>query len=194
MMDPILIVEGKSDIKFLQDFVRYRFKTELSRDRFIEARGNSLKIAKTSLILAKNSSVNKQLVIFDADKSVENTRTRITSEAKELGLEIQGQFYFPNNADPGNLETLLKSAINPNCQGVLDCIDQYGHCLEEKAVPGLRPFDEKSKVYIYVDSFEAGGSGKEDGRDYTEPRLWDLNSESLQPLYDFLSPYFPSKA
>lgn len=192
-MDTIFIVEGKSDIKFLQDFVRYRFKTELFRDRFIEARGNSLKIAET-LILAKNSGVNKQLVIFDSDKSVENTRTRITSEAKELGLEIQGQFYFPNNADPGNLETLLRSAINPDCQGVLDCIDQYGHCLEEKAVPGLRPFDEKSKVYIYVDSFEAGGSGKEDGRDYTEPRLWNLNSESLQPLHDFLSPYFPPEA
>lgn len=192
-MDPILIVEGKADEKFLQDFVKVRFRIELRESSFIVTGGNSLRKDRSS-ILANNTRGIKQLVIFDSDKSVENTRTQITSEAKELGLEIQGQFYFPNNADPGNLETLLRTAINPDCQGVLDCIDQYGHCLRVKPVPGLRPFDEKSKVYIYVDSFEAGGSGKEDGRDYTEPRLWNLNSESLQPLHDFLSPYFPPEA
>ena len=170
-MEPIFIVEGKADEKFLQDFIKVKFGIELREGSFIVTGGNSLRKDRLS-ILANNTRGIKQLVIFDSDKSVENTRTRITSEAKELGLEIQGQFYFPNNADPGNLETLLISAINPDCQGVLDCIDQYGRCLEEKPVPGLRTFDEKSKVYIYVDSFEAGGSGKEDGRDYTEPRLW----------------------
>ena len=192
-MEPIFIVEGKADEKFLQDFVKVRFGIELREGSFIVAGTKSIKSIKP--ILTENMSIGKsQLIIFDADQSKKESYEQINQELEKLGLEIQGQFYFPNNADPGNLETLLRSAINPDCQGVLDCIDQYGHCLREKPVPGLRAFDEKSKVYIYVDSFEAGGSGKEDGRDYTEPRLWNLNSENLQPLYDFLSPYFPSEA
>lgn len=186
-----IIVEGGSDRKFITDFIHCFFNKELGSDDFIIASGNLLsKPARANTIQRNSIEGGINITILDADGSLEATKARVESEIQEFELKIDNQFYFPNNGLPGNLETLLRRIVNKDRAGVLDCIDQYGHCLEKHRIPELRPFDEKAKVFVYVDSFTVGGKGKPDQVDYREKLLWNLDSEYLQPLYSFLRPYF----
>lgn len=195
-----IIVEGSSDMKFIQDFISARFGKELDNSFFIIAQGNSLVQAARANSIQKNTiNGGINILILDADENVENARSRISQEIDDYNLEIASQFFFPNNSQPdnnqpGNLETLLRSIINDQRAGIFTCIDGYGECLDGFRVPELRPFDEKAKMYVYVDSFIVGGEGKPTQRNYKEELLWNLNSENLQPLYEFLAPHFNNES
>ncbi|PIQ47333.1 MAG: hypothetical protein COW03_15705 [Cytophagales bacterium CG12_big_fil_rev_8_21_14_0_65_40_12] len=184
-----IIVEGESDRKFLKDYIKHSFEKELSNDDFIIASGNLL--SKPANSIQRNTiegGIN--ITVLDADTDIEGTRNRVSREIQEFDLMIDNQFYIPNDDQPGNLETLLRRIINEERGGILDCIDQYGRCIETHRIAELRKFDEKAKVFVYVDSFAVGGQGKPDQVDYRELLLWNLDSEYLRPLYDFLQPYF----
>lgn len=185
-----LVVEGPSDVKFLQDFIKVRFKgVNLEKENFIEAGTNNLNPVK-GIIEAANERGEFVLLIFDADADREVIKERIDAQVSSFDLSIENQFFFPNNQDPGNLETLLRGVVATDREGVFSCIDTYGECISEYHIPELREFSNKAKMYVYVDSFSVGGAGKPGKTDFTEELLWDLNSEHLNPLYEFLRPYF----
>ncbi|WP_422008619.1 DUF3226 domain-containing protein [Roseivirga pacifica] len=185
-----LVVEGASDVKFLQDFIKVRFEgVDLKKGDFIEAHSNNLKRIKGRIETA-NKRGECVLLVFDADQSNDLTKARLIDESGSLNIVLDDVFLFPDNSAEGNLENLLLNIVNPEMTGVLDCIDSYEMCVRELVSDDYKAIDNKGRVFIYADSFLFGGGAKPGSTDFTESRLWDLNSEHLNPLYEFLRPYF----
>jgi len=186
-----VIVEGEADKKFLIDFIKHCFEHTLTDEDFIMAEGNLLeKPARANSIQKNTIQGGINIIILDANGDIEETRQRVANEIVTHQLQIDNQFYFPNNTDTGNLETLLRNIVNSERENIFNCIDNYADCLEMQRIPQLRAFDEKARIFVFIDSFTVGGPGKESERSYREALLWNLDSEYLEPLRGFLSPYF----
>jgi hypothetical protein len=192
MANVTLIVEGIADYKFLRDLISFRFNTELFREDFIVVDGKSESLHKVKEDILKSSVKGKRnILIFDSDDGGQISTLEKINLNKD-NFAIEGIFLFPDNnpQSNGNLETLLRHAISSNGLGLLPCIDGYSTCVSNLEIENLRHIDEKAKIFIYVDSFQDGGSSKEKDRDYLKTNLWNLNSVHLTPLVDFLATYF----
>lgn len=191
MKDVIIVTEGKSDIKFLQDYVEEHFSLLLPLESFIDNSSNSLTQATSvNNIRLSIDSGKEVLLIFDADNpDYDGTLKYLKEQKKKFSLEFK-TFLFPNNKDKGNLEMLLRSIVSESKKPVFACIEQYSSCLSKTNIEHLRNFDIKAQMYVFVDSFDIGGKGKEEKRNYREKELWNLHHNYLLPLRDFLTPYF----
>lgn len=185
-----LIVEGDSDRNFLIDFIRYKFDQELRPRDFILANGNQLK--KPENEIRKNSiQGGRNLLVFDANGDFARTNERVRQEISDLSLEVDNVFLLPNNLGEGNLEDLIIQVSNAENKVVFNCIEGYANCLKESGLEGLEPVDEKTKVYIYQNAFRLGRDGDHGkSKKYLETSMWNLDSEYLTPLHEFLTPYF----
>jgi len=182
-----LIVEGKEDIRFLEDFIFYHFNYNVNRAHFIEVGGKSESLHKVKVDIQK-SSVNKlNIVVFDADDlGYDSTLNNINTKSKELAFKFDSIFLFPNNQENGNLETLLKKSVAAGNEQLFDCIDDYVKCRNKIGIKNQNHIDEKEKIYIYHGSFKNSGRAKGSEREYLNKDIWDLDSPHLQPLKDFL--------
>ncbi|ELR70295.1 hypothetical protein C900_03980 [Fulvivirga imtechensis AK7] len=186
MAELSFIVEGKSDKHFLKHFVQYHFGATIEDEDFIVVEGNIEKIHLVEQSIKSSSQAGKtNLLFFDADTDCYGTIDRIEEKRNEMSFEFD-VFLFPNNHDSGNLETLLRGCINKDNDQLFECIDSYASCIDRLQLDNLQRFDEKAKFFVYVESFSVGGSGKGDKREYFEKQLWNLNSEGLKPLKEFL--------
>jgi len=182
-----LIVEGKEDIRFLEDFISYHFSHNVNRANFIEVSGKSESLHKAKVDIQK-SSVNKlNILIFDADDlDYDSSVTNITNKSKELTLKFDSIFLFPNNQEKGNLESLLRKSVAKGNESLFDCIEDYVKCRDKVGIKNQNHIDEKEKLYIYHGSFKDSGRAKGSERKYLDKEIWDLDSLHLQPLKDFL--------
>jgi hypothetical protein len=191
-----IIVEGPTDKKFISDYILYAFGVSLSENDFIVAKGNLLREPAKANTIQKNTIAGGiNILIFDADSDIDKTKKRVDSEISEYNLEIQSQFFFPNDKQTGNLETLLKEIINPDRAGIIECIENYGECIKAHGIPELKKHDDKRLFYLYdlyFDTFLVKDDlgKKKQPKDYHEPLLWNLDAEYLQPLYNFLKIHF----
>jgi hypothetical protein len=202
MERPVLIfVEGLADIKFIQDYVNHILKIELSKNEIVETEGwtNILsKKEKGELYLNKmkinsdNNGVN--LIIFDADSNFENRRKEILEWGQKNSVDFQ-LFLFPNNSLTGALEDLLEQIINPNNEPIFDCWDNFEDCIQSKSIEGrTEPLTipaKKTKIYGYLETLLGTTRSEKDkikerNRDYKELSHWNLDSEFVNPLKDFL--------
>lgn len=72
----------------------------------------------------------------------------------------------------------------------MNCFDNYIGCIElldDTNIPV-----NKSKIYAYLESIKGYNKKeiKEDKRDYTNNKIWDIDSDYLIPLKTFLDKYF----
>lgn len=187
-----LIVEGDADVKFLKDLIHHHFDVDLNNNTdFITSMGDHTSLHRISkTIKSSTTEGNLNLLLFDCDNYTKEEKLELLNNEKQnLGIDIES-FLFPDNKSKGNLETLLKNIINKDNKKLFNCIDDYSDCVTNLNIDQIRNFDEKSKIFVYVDSFIVGGRGKEKQRDYKEKTLWDLESDSLKPLLTFLRPYY----
>lgn len=186
-MNSKIFVEGKADQKFLQDFIKHRFNRnliEVDHINIVKGKDNLRSFQVNFSQSSAQGFVN--LVIFDANGSFQNRKDELELKKQELGIQFE-YFLFPNNHDPGTLETLLRQiARHPR---LFDCIDKYGECLSDMKHNNLRSLDKKTKIFIYDNSFLSSKSSKEGERDYLNA-AWDMDSSYLDNLHKFLSPYF----
>ena len=133
------------------------------------------------------------LVIFDADQNLEVRRRELLSYKEDYGLEFE-LFLFPNNQDPGELEDLLESIINPNNHSIFECWEHYEQELVTLNIPGRTPPPlttpaKKTKIYGYLEALLFKNQKeqiKEKKRDYENALHWNLDAEYLEPLKVFL--------
>lgn len=140
------------------------------------------------------------IVIFDADEELNGggfgkRKTLLENLKKELGIEFE-LFLWPNNKDNGDFELLLSQVINCKHQCLLDCYDEFENSVrqhdpnEEKYItPG-----RKGKMYTY-ETLHKGllkyAKAIKDGYwQFDNPEYWNLDSEHIKPLVDFLSLFF----
>jgi hypothetical protein len=181
-----IFVEGESDKKFLSDFVSYRFGSEL-QEGVIEPMGGKegLNIKKERLL--RNSDLGlKNLVIIDANGSFDKSKDFIERQRTNLRVDFE-YFLIPNNKDIGDLETLLENIATPGNRFVLECFEDYLTCLK-KSNQALNYPGRKTKIYAYLDLLNQ--ETKPHLVNYRNQSLWNLDSEHLDPLYNFLRPYF----
>ena len=72
----------------------------------------------------------------------------------------------------------------------MNCFDNYIGCIElldDTNIPV-----NKSKIYAYLESIKGYNKKeiKEDKRDYTNNKIWDIDRDYLIPLKTFLDKYF----
>lgn len=181
-----IFVEGDSDQKFIQDFVKHRFNCDLRIGKEIQdVNGkNSLHLFQTNFIQSTAQGLTN-LVLFDANGSFAQSVQQLKVEKQRLNIEFD-LFLFPNNKGEGDLETLLENIINQANKNIFECFDGFTKCLE-KLDKGLKIPDRKTKIYSYTSLLNKEANPTK--RDYLDQELWNLHSEFLDPLYQFLSPY-----
>jgi hypothetical protein len=186
-----IIVEGSEDIRFLQDFIRFHFNSNLNKDSFIEIEGKSEKLhLSRTKIQSSSSKGNKNILFFDADdKDFASTIRKVKSKESELQLNFDHIFLFPDNTSKGNLETLLLSCIPERNKGLFDCIKDYSSCKEALKLELSRKIDEKEKLYIYHGSFDESGKSTATQRSYLIDHIWNLKAKETNKLKDFLAPF-----
>lgn len=106
-------------------------------------------------------------------------------------------FLLPNNTDPGALENLLENIIVPNNQPLTDCWSSYEGELGKVGIPTKEPPTltipaKKTKIYAYLETLLGKSKSqkeliKEQERKYENSAHWNLYSEYLVPLKEFIS-------
>ncbi|MCY4210330.1 MAG: hypothetical protein OXD47_01630 [Gammaproteobacteria bacterium] len=172
---PLIIVEGKEDLYFLQSYLRYLSPDFPSVEWLeINGKGNLVK----SNIQRKLLQGGMPVIIFDADSDYKNTLRQIQDTLVDLSFEV---FLFPDNRSAGILENLLEQIIHPEHEDIFICFENYKKCLGEKQQEYEMP-NIKGKIYSYK---EALGVIKEHEKHF-HPEYWDFNSVALKPLKGFL--------
>lgn len=181
--------EGKSDVKFLKDFVTH---LNLSCDELSFRNLGGISGMKNTIQFEESTfEGNKNLVILDADSEFKN-RIEVLDKLKANSKIEFELFLFPNHKDEGALEDLLFKLVNQKHISVLDCFDSFEKCLLSSKNKYFIP-EKKDKVFAYLDAIE-GKKGREkfgpDKRNYRDANLWDLQSEYLENLKVFLEKAF----
>ena len=192
MIQISLIVEGEEDLRFLQDFIDFHFAKEINKNSFITIGGKSEAIHLSSTKIETSTSAGKSnIIVFDADYTdYPSTLSNIEKEAERLSLKIDSIFLFPNNMIKGNLESLLINSVVKENERLFDCIDDYAACKVALNLKRPSQIGEKEKLLIYHGSFNDSGEAKGSKRSYLDKDIWDLSSPALNPLKEFLHPFF----
>lgn len=197
-----IIVEGIADQCFLIYYLKHLYACDISSEDVIKCGGwttlNSLKLEGEEIrqALRKNSdNGGVNLIIFDADTDIEQRRNEIKTwgSVHDLNFEL---FLLPDNETQGALEELLEQIINPVNQPIFDCWQMYEENLLKQEIPGRTPPPltipaKKTKIYGYLEVLLGNSSKekeriKENKRDYSKTEHWNLNSEVLRNLKEFL--------
>lgn len=152
------------------------------------------------LMRANTDAEGKNLVIFDADTAENNggydiRRAELLKRKKELGLEFE-LFLWPNNQSDGDVEVLMESIARKELYPeFFDCFGKYERCVSQRKNEDGSCFyttpNRKGKLHTYFHSLPISKAQKDKfGRGqwrWDDPKIWNLDSESLNPIKDFLS-------
>lgn len=189
-----IFVEGKADMKFISDFVKNRFEYNLKEGIEVLEVGGKDRLYKFKIQFTERIDQGlTNLVIYDADQSFIETRNALEAVNNTSGIQFEN-FLFPNNEENGDLEVLLEKIVNDPGKPVIECIDNFFKCLDSIKSPEIKyQRDRKSRIYAYASILTSNDAAKESNRDYLNINMWNLKSDSLKPLYDFLKPYFTNE-
>ncbi|WP_421893545.1 DUF3226 domain-containing protein [Marinoscillum sp.] len=180
MADVNIYIEGRSDKEFLEAIFEKHFSGQ-RRPNFIDLEGNYSRLPQKSNRLKEGKP---NLIVLDSDVNNEQLVTSIlkplADEEKAAGRVLLYQCFFIER----NLEDLVRKICPAEEEGLWTCIDQYATCNSSLRRADLRPVDNKSKVYIYVNAHHVPNDLKL--KTFQNQDIWDLDHNALTPLLDFL--------
>lgn len=201
-MKAAVFVEGISDKLLVEQYC-----DKLKREGFINADcelevnniGGWTKIdspeGEQYINMMKRNVEGKNLLIFDADQDPESRKNEIEKWKNKYSIDFE-LFLFPNNKAAGAVETLLEMIINPENQCVINCWHDYEEQLKLQTIPWKNPStptspSEKSKIYGYLEALVGTTKAekekiKDKNRNFTIQNYWNLDSEGIAPLKNFL--------
>lgn len=200
-MNVNIFLEGVTDENFINVLIPSLNIQNLAKPGFIIVDGYT-NLPNIKNKFQENSDLEGiNLVIFDAD-SPENKggyqkRYNYLMRLKtELNIEFE-LFLFPNNSHDGDLETILENCTNVKHKRLFDCFEAYNRCISNFKNPdGSNEYsvpNRKSKIYAYLESQNLSGKRAKRLKDqdymFELPEFWNLNSEYLDPLKQFLRQY-----
>ena len=184
----LILVEGIADKKFLEDYIKHNYNNFNENIKIEINNGNSFNEKKIINIKKYIDDNHKLIVIFDADNDIQNSIDNIKNNLTNHNLNDEDIFLFPNNKDNGNLENILINiAVRKE---IMNCFDNYIKCIE--SLENTNTPINKSKVYAYLESIKGYDKKKikEENRDYNNNKIWNIDSDYLIPLKNFLDKYF----
>lgn len=180
----LILGEGRADQVFLRALLNALGRTDL--DIEVDTIGGDYTKLKTNAvknqILRAADSGKGVALVLDANSSIEETRGRYHKAVEEEALPIDRVFFLPNDADSGDLESLLERLAVDRHRRVLDCFERYEECLRA-ADAGYHTPNRKAKIYAYCEAI--GGEPKEGERRYLDRSQWNLDAVGLEPLKEF---------
>ena len=177
----VVFVEGESDATFLKQLFCY---IDFPETRLKPLGGGISKLERAKPVIVRNcEETGRNAIIFDADSDASEKRRALLNEISRLSLPIRHFFFFPNDCDPGCLETLLERIDVPQHNRIYDCFNSYESCLGSAQANYVLP-NPKARVYAYCEAL--GIETNANNRNYKDQRYWDLDSPALQPLINFL--------
>ncbi len=180
-----IFVEGIADKKFLEDYLIH-----LGIDNcLVSAVGGKDEIKLSKVDFEKNYKLGiKNVIIFDADQI---SKTKLDFQSYEFINEFEIDFFFfPNNSENGDLETILENIINTDNSEIFECWSAYEICLDSKVKNYTTPA-RKTKIYAYLEALLGESKSqkkkiKEENRNYLTKNLWNLDSTYLDQLKNFI--------
>ena len=193
MNKPKFFVEGKSDSRFLIDYVFHLRNIKMTETNFIKIEGCSFELLaeQKSFFDLNTDDKNKgtNILIFDANGDYKKKKAEILSWKEKLNIEFE-LFLFPNDSGNGNLETLLENISLPEHKIIFDCFDKYQDCIGIKSNYTLP--NQKARIYAYAEAVLSKFQSEEirdDRRNYLNTNLWKLDADYLNPLKKFIQQY-----
>lgn len=192
-----LYVEGIADMVFFKQYLQHCFGIVVPEEQIVNLEGwtNIKGIAALRRMRSTTDNGGVNLVILDADADYEARRKDVLDWGQQNGVDFE-LFLLPNDHDAGTLEDLLEHIINPNNRPIFDCWEHYEQELVQLDIPGRTPPPlttpaKKTKIYGYLETLLFNSSEqkkliKEANRNYENPQHWNLDSEYLEPLKQFL--------
>lgn len=199
-----IFCEGKSDQRFLRDFLKAHYQIDISdkdlkNNKFIENLGswNKLKIQKEKI--TESFSEYTSLIFLDADDEkvtdkagFNQTITFVNDLMLEWKWDKYDVFVLPNHQDNGTVEDLLENIINIKNKKIFDCWNEFEDCLSKDnslTIPA-----KKSKIYSYLECLHGVTNQEKDkckdaNRDFLNENLWDiknLENPYISKLKEFL--------
>jgi hypothetical protein len=199
-----IFVEGRDDL-FIKTYLKHLITKGLITEKEFDVIrvGGFTKLANTKNQFTENTDAGGiNLLIFDAD-TVEkeggySTRIEYLQNQKSSLNITSHDFLFPNDNEDGDFETLLGMIINEKHRGLWECFTSYENCVsqykdESDSYIYKLPI-RKSRIYAYVDAFPKSNKKKEKFKKgelfFSDSEYWNLDSEYLKPLKEFLTQYF----
>ena len=173
-----LFVEGDYD----EAFVRWLLGSlDVADVQVQRIDGGVTKLHSVANEIRKSHDAGRHVaLLLDADTDPGSTREQLAEEVARLDLPIERSFLLPDDAAPGNLETLLEQMAPPVHRAIYDCFDEHQECLGRA---GYRLPDRKARVYAYC---HALGLKTGPNKDYSDAAHWDAGVRDLEPLRRFL--------
>lgn len=194
--------ETTDEKDFVEKFILHHFpKYKLSEDYEVIGTGGKDKLHEFQTKFQENTfNDGINIVIYDADSSINkggfSKRKKYYSNQKnDLNIDFD-LFLWPNNHSDGDFETMLLKITLPKHKGLIDCFNQYARRLKRLRNNKIKynlP-NRKGCVHSYISAMPMTRKEKEllskgywafENKDY-----WNLNSEYINPLKDFLGKYF----
>lgn len=192
-----LYVEGIADMVFFRQYIQHCFGITVPEEQVVNLEGwtNIKGIAALRRMRSTTDNGGVNLVILDADSDYEARRKDVLDWGQKNGVEFE-LLLLPNNHDAGTLEDLLEHIINPNNRPIFGCWEHYEQELVQLDIPGRTPPPlttpaKKTKIYGYLEALLGETKSqkeliKEANRNYENPQHWNLDSDYLVPLKQFL--------
>jgi len=192
-----IFTESKTDIRFIRDYVQERFGETLLEEidfDILEGYNGYKKGGQLKDSIQQNNDDNKQtILILDADNDFKQRKLEVLNDFQGYNIPVQ-LFLFPNDGTNGNLEDLLTQiAVD---QEIIKCFSQYEQCIRGYELPV-----SKARIFAYLDALLPAKNKKNNSKDLLQPENrnyrntahWNLHHQYLQPLHDFLAPFFPKQ-
>lgn len=194
----IIITEGKDEI-FIREYLGslgHEYKIDFAT--YSIGGWTNIKLSEP-IIKRYIDEGNTVVLVFDADSDStggghEQRLNDINSDLTDIDINIDS-FLFPNDTDDGDFETLLERISVPDRNSVFNCFDAYEACVKALKTDELKFITpiRKSRIFAYIETFPETKKIKnkeiKDGTYFFKnTSYWDLNSDALIPLRDFLIP------
>lgn len=201
-----------NEYNFIQSLISNFYNKECNKDYIIITVGGKDKLEKNkNKFFDHDNFSEKNAVIFDADfplnqrddnggfsKRFVYLKEKIQSFDSKNPTDI---FLFPNNHDDGTFEHLLEKIVQPEHKCILEFFKNYeddlNSCKDENGNCKYNAPDQKTKMYSYAAAVKIRTKSeyedfKKGNWSFLDKKYWNLDSEYLKPLKDFLKSLFES--
>lgn len=159
-------------------------------------------LTNIELMRANTDAGGKNIVVFDADSEANNggflkRQEELLRGRDELSLDFD-LFLWPDNQSDGDVEVLMERIARKDLYPeFFECFGKFENCISQRKKEGGAPFyttpNRKGKLHTYFNSLPISNTKKKKFGSgewrWSDPEIWDLNSESLVPLKEFLSKF-----
>lgn len=193
-----IFLEGDTDKKFIQDFIRY-WNIEVNNIDYQTINGKDENSILKSMELAyTKEQLGKNVFILDLDEDSKQERLNSILElASNTNISISEEsiYFFPDNDSEGTIEDLIITMFSEN--SIASCFESYTQCLTKINSDKFRHqnIGKKELVYHYkllhLKKEQNSNRSKyisDRHTDYTNTNFWNISKENdgLNRLKNFL--------